>query len=574
MAYLPPFNGGRINATISGNTAGAGSLVSSGTLTFAGGNNITLSQAGNAISISGPNISNISATGALSISSNGNTVSMGVAMLTAGVMGTGAGGSTSGTNGANSNGLALYAGSNLTLSQSTGANGASVTLMAGGGGGGGGGIALYDGTSSISSGTARISASGALTASVSGQTLNLSAPAQSNLSATGIVSISSNGNTISIGAPAFSVGIASNSTVSNQVIFAAGTNITLSQSTNASGATISIAGASGGGGGGGGVALVNGTATYSSGSVNLNASGGLTLSNLGGQTLNLSAPAQSNLSATGIVSISSNGNTISIGAPAFSVGIASNSTVSNQVIFAAGTNITLSQSTNASGATISIAGASGGGGGGGGVATLSNWEPLPLQYGSLSYTQKGDGSVYLYKLQPAVNVVASRLLQLVSITVTTSSNVSHAGAISIAAGIFSANGSTLSLITESSGSTYYQWTNTSNASLSVLSGIQGLSMPIGISMTPGNYWIGMWSRTTYTNANSFRASNIVFAANNSVYQGLLLQSSNASQGVQEGVGYYSASSSALPSNIAMSDITQSRFRSNAMPYIIFKNMTW
>lgn len=41
-----------IDVTISGNTAGAGALVSSGTLTLAGGPNITLSQAGNAISIS------------------------------------------------------------------------------------------------------------------------------------------------------------------------------------------------------------------------------------------------------------------------------------------------------------------------------------------------------------------------------------------------------------------------------------------------------------------------------------------------------------------------------------------
>jgi hypothetical protein len=53
MSYTPGINGGRINATISGNTAGAGALISSGTLTLAGGNNITLSQAGNAITISG-----------------------------------------------------------------------------------------------------------------------------------------------------------------------------------------------------------------------------------------------------------------------------------------------------------------------------------------------------------------------------------------------------------------------------------------------------------------------------------------------------------------------------------------
>ena len=42
-----------VDVTLSGNTAGAMALVSSGTLTLAGGNNITLSQAGNAVTISG-----------------------------------------------------------------------------------------------------------------------------------------------------------------------------------------------------------------------------------------------------------------------------------------------------------------------------------------------------------------------------------------------------------------------------------------------------------------------------------------------------------------------------------------
>lgn len=45
--------GGNYNLTLGGNTAGVMAQVSSGTLTWAGGNGITLSQAGNAITISG-----------------------------------------------------------------------------------------------------------------------------------------------------------------------------------------------------------------------------------------------------------------------------------------------------------------------------------------------------------------------------------------------------------------------------------------------------------------------------------------------------------------------------------------
>lgn len=45
------------NVTLSGNTAGVMAQISSGTMTLAGGNNITLSQNGNAVTISGPNVS-------------------------------------------------------------------------------------------------------------------------------------------------------------------------------------------------------------------------------------------------------------------------------------------------------------------------------------------------------------------------------------------------------------------------------------------------------------------------------------------------------------------------------------
>jgi hypothetical protein len=53
MTYLPQSTNGKMNVTIGGNTVGAGALVSTGTLSLAGGNNITLSQNGNAITISG-----------------------------------------------------------------------------------------------------------------------------------------------------------------------------------------------------------------------------------------------------------------------------------------------------------------------------------------------------------------------------------------------------------------------------------------------------------------------------------------------------------------------------------------
>jgi type IV pilus assembly protein PilB len=187
------------------------------------------------------NLTNISGTTASA--SNGLTLSLSAAAQSvqtqSNIQGVIASGSTNRTGDisfANSNGV-TFGLSNNTITASVAA-------------GGGGGVALYDGANSISSGTARISAGGALTASINGQTLSLSAPAQSSLSGTGIISISRNANTISIGAPAFSAGMSNigntqgtTGTVSNQIIFAGGNNITLSQSTGAGGNILSIAAA-------------------------------------------------------------------------------------------------------------------------------------------------------------------------------------------------------------------------------------------------------------------------------------------------------------------------------------------
>lgn len=152
-------------------------------------------------------------------------------------------------------------------------------------------------------------------------------------------------------------------TINRGVIFVGGNNVTLSQSINASSATITI---SAGAGGGGGIALANSQTTYTNGTAHLAVGGGaITIASTIGQSFRFSVPHTSSLAATGAVSIATNGSTISIGAPAFSAGISNigntlgtSGTASNQVVFAGGNNITLSQSTAAGGNTISIAAAS------------------------------------------------------------------------------------------------------------------------------------------------------------------------------------------------------------------------
>jgi fibronectin-binding autotransporter adhesin len=106
LAYVTAAGGGGAGAaiTIGGNTAGVGAIISSGTLVLQGGNNITLSQNGQSLSIVG---------------------GAGGAGFSAGV----SGGNTSGSTGLTGSQLVLAGGNNITLSQSTGANGASVTVQ-------------------------------------------------------------------------------------------------------------------------------------------------------------------------------------------------------------------------------------------------------------------------------------------------------------------------------------------------------------------------------------------------------------------------------------------------------------
>ena len=145
-----------------------------------------------------------------------------------------------------------------------------------------------------------------LTATFNTAGLSISAPATSSISATGAVSISTNGNTISIGAPAFSAGVTTlgntsgnTGTVSNQLVFAGGNNITLSGSTAAGGMTLTISGPNVGGAQTGISGLVVSNTTYTSGTVSFRDGNGITFASGTGQGVSLTHGLQftSNTSA-------------------------------------------------------------------------------------------------------------------------------------------------------------------------------------------------------------------------------------------------------------------------------------
>jgi hypothetical protein len=422
--------------------------------------------------------------------------------------------------------------------------------------------------------------------------------------------MSSNGSTISIGAPV----------QTNQTIAMTGTgNTTMSTAGSFDARSMVVSGggiisvgissntlhisATGGGGGGGGVAMSAGTQSVSTGTVifsNANnisfgmaASKTLTASySQSNQTQNWYAPgntvtaggasstagvnaASVSLSGMGALSVGYTNGAVQLSAPATSSLVGGNGiTVST-----AGSTISINGPAASSlsavspiqiatgGSTISI---------GANIGTISNWEPMPINYTPLTTKAIGNGSISFFKLMPEGYVSATQLQILMSMSASTSSNSSYAGGISIAAGIFvSTTGSILTLNTQSSGSYTFQYTNTSNNSNASLHGVKGITMPMSFSASPGNYWLGIWAKTTFTNVGWLQASFLAPTANNFSYAGLLGGASTASSaGPVEGVGMYVSTAATLISSANMASISQQVVSAYAMPHVVFKNITW
>jgi hypothetical protein len=211
-----------IGVSTGGNTAGdTGTTI--GTVVFAGGNQITLSQS--------------TAAGSLATI----TVSGRDAVFGAGVS---TGGNTSGDTGTRTGTIVFAGGANITLSQSTAAGGATITISGGAGGGtvvSGIGVSTGGNTAGDTGtrvGTVVFAGAGAVTlsqatAAGSSATITISVPVQSVQPGVTAIGVSTGGNTAG-----------TTGTTQGTYVLAGGNNITLSQSTAAGSlATVTISGA-------------------------------------------------------------------------------------------------------------------------------------------------------------------------------------------------------------------------------------------------------------------------------------------------------------------------------------------
>lgn len=300
----------------------------------------------------------------------------------------------------------------------------------------------------------------------------------------------------------------------SQLYFANSNNFSWGLSTSNNGsatltASFNPAGANGIGG------LANSQTTYTSGTVNLIEGGGaITIQSTTGQSYLVSVPQTSSLSGTGQVSISVNASTISIGVP--------------------------------------------------NPLTLSYWNP---QDAYVQVTGSYGNSSLMIQPAQAPNVQFDRFA--IPVVYSNASNSSNSFTCSMSVGIYTKNGSSISLLF--STSTSFNVTNSGTAgSYSNYGGVRLLTIPYTTTLTEGQYWYGMVSRTTTGGGAGMTLWNIVASQQNSSFSGIIGAGSNATNQYTRGFGKYSANTLGLPSSIGFSEIqgNSSNFLRQPMFYVV------
>jgi hypothetical protein len=138
-------------------------------------------------------------------------------------------------------------------------------------------------------------------------------------------------------------------------------------------------------------------------------------------------------------------------------------------------------------------------------------------------------------------------------------------------GIYTRNGSTLSLA--SSGSQSFSFSNSSNNNTTAFTGYRNLTVPINVNGLPQDAWIAIMTQTASANTNAWTASNMLFAGAQAPLAGLLGSSAPASQQPILGLGVFSVSSAALPNSMAFSALQGTGSAAVLVPAVAFHNVT-
>lgn len=357
-------------------------------------------------------------------------------------------------------------------------------------------------------------------------------------------------------------------TVSNQLVLAGGNNVTLSQSTSGGSATITISAA-----GGGGAAGTNTIGMSNLGNT-VGTSGVVTGSNIqfafaGGNNVTLS---QSINASSATITISAAGGGFSAGMSTGGNTVGDTGVATNQIVFAGGNNITLSQSTAAGGNTITISGAAGGG-----AASVNFYQNMDR--GTSASLATAHRTLMLQRLNQenagnAANITANTFLINMTANMTATS-LSSSHTLTLRIGIYADQTTQLSLI--NSASTTWGFTaGTSNSAnyhgprwMSFVSS-QWSSAPVFVEGSV--YVFGLLASTSnYGPPLSYIGQNYMHSAQRSGTIGTTVATNTSLAQGNYWNAMYSATVSALPVTISASQVNRNNATAIFMPHVILNN---
>lgn len=348
---------------------------------------------------------------------------------------------------------------------------------------------------------------------------------------------------------------------------------------------------------------------FSNGSIQISdtgaAGGGITNINLSAGTTSNNA-SNFTFADSNQISFGLNAGTITASFNPINIGMSTNGNTAGttgtfdgaglQYVFAGGTNVTLSQSSNASSVTLSINGVSFANSNGvtfghnAGTITASvplnatitqrfGWPPGNFT----AVAAMGNGSYSINRLQLYQDISMTRLEVPFLVSIASSATANTWGlAVTAFGAIYTKNVSTLSSL--SSGSQSFSFTLASNSAGQtqvIAHAIRPISIPMNVVATPGEYYVGFGIST---NTSSVGTATTALGITWSVMGGPVYSSAvgqvaeftattNTSTGLWGGQGVYSAAISTVPPTVSLSAINQTgSYYARGNMGIIFRNI--
>jgi hypothetical protein len=219
---------------------------------------------------------------------------------------------------------------------------------------------------------------------------------------------------------------------------------------------------------------------------------------------------------------------------------------------------------NSNGLAISVAAP-----GGGAAFTKSRFNPFMEAVGAEG--QIGQGTLHFHPVPDPDNFQFDRAYFDVRGTEATNTNSSGSFTVSMWAGLYTRNVSSLSLLASSSTSLGISKSGTVRVSLN--NGPRVLTMGWTTTITQADLWMGIVSRTTSAGNNLYTLSQYLASDVNSNFSGILGAASNATAQNVLGLGIYTVTTSGIPNSVAFSEVQGTASQFLRVPLYYFVSQT-